>query len=165
MSLTFTNAAQELTYQQVSDYLESSIFKDSMRRSATAPRFELLYNQSTLIEVDILSWEVNPWNDDDRAIVRAASPIAIGGVKHVDLTQFLLAENRKMLFGAFQLDEAGHIIFAHSILGGSSMDLQELQTCILSVAAIASSYEDILTARFVEQRVTAVAQQSSAIAA
>lgn len=147
MAIEFINRAQELTYQRVKEYLESSRFKASIRRWEDAPRFDILHDGATLIEVEVLSWEVNPWNDGDRAIVKAFSHIMVGNLSAAELTQFLLMENRKMRFGAFHLDEAGQVIFAHSILGGEHMDVQELQTCILSVAAIASSYEAILSDR------------------
>ena len=61
---------------------------------------------------------------------------------------FLLTENRRMRFGAFHLDDTDQILFAESVLGGDNMDLMELQTCILSVATIADTYDDIITNRF-----------------
>ncbi|HEY9618953.1 MAG TPA: hypothetical protein V6C78_01220 [Crinalium sp.] len=148
MTTSFVNHAQEATYQRVADYLAASLFKNSMRSLPDSPRFCLLYQQSTLIEVDVLPWEVHPWDESELALVRAASHITVGRYQSADLTQFLLSENRKMRFGAFQLDEAGQVIFAHTILGGNDMDLLELQTCILSVAAIATTYDDIITETF-----------------
>ncbi|MDX2213035.1 MAG: hypothetical protein SFY66_07070 [Oculatellaceae cyanobacterium bins.114] len=148
MAISFTNQAQELAYQKVADYLASSLFKHSMRVRTDMPRFDLLYNGSTLIEVDVLPWEVHPWNDSELATVRAASQITVGNTSMAAVTHFLLAENRKMRFGAFQLDESGQVVFADSILGGDNLDLLELQTCILSVAAIANSYSDIIAQQF-----------------
>jgi Putative bacterial sensory transduction regulator len=124
------------------------MFKDSMQTVPDSPRFCLLYNQATLIEVDVLPWDVHPWEASELALVRAASHITVGMYQSAELTQFLLTENRKMRFGAFQLDEAGQIVFAHTILGGEDMDLLELQTCILSVAAIATTYDDIVSEKF-----------------
>jgi len=145
MALTFVNHAQELTYQRVLDYLNTSMFKDSMHVLEDAPKFNLLYKETTLIEVEVLSWEIHPWEDSELAIVRASSHITVGSTVDADLIQFLLAENRKMRFGAFQLDEAGQILFVHSILGGENMDVLELESCLLSVAAIATRYDDIIT--------------------
>jgi len=153
MAISFVNHAQELTYQKVADYLASSMFRGTMHCLEDLPRFQLIYEHTTLIEVEVLPWEVTPWTESDLAIVRAASHITIGNHDQVELTQFLLAENRKMRFGAFQLDEAGQVVFAHTVLGGEEMDLLELQTCILSVAAIASSYDDVITAQFGGQRI------------
>lgn len=148
MAISFTNQAQELAYQKVADYLASSLFRNSMRAYADAPRFDLLYNSSTLIEVEVLPWEIHPWENSELATVRAASHITVGNTTTLDVIRFLLSENRKMRFGAFQLDEVGQVVFADSILGGENLDLLELQTCILSVAAIASRYSDIITEQF-----------------
>ncbi|MBE9178963.1 hypothetical protein IQ268_10355 [Oculatella sp. LEGE 06141] len=152
MSL-FVNSAQELTYQHISEYLRSSsLFKDTMQAATDAPTFNLLYQPSTLIEVEVLPWEIHPWQDAELAVVKASSHITIGRTMDAEVIQFLLAENSKMRFGAFQLDEAGQVLFVHSILGGENMDLLELESCILSVAAIAATYEDILAAKFNGQR-------------
>jgi hypothetical protein len=53
------------------------------------------------------------------------------------------------------LDESGQVVFTHSILGGENMDLLELQTCILSVAAIAANYTSILAERLSVQMMEA----------
>lgn len=146
MAISFVNHAQELTYNRTLEYLQSSMFKDSMHVLEDEPKFNLLYKETTLIEVEVLPWEIHPWEDSELAIVRASSHITVGSTVDADLIQFLLSENRKMRFGAFQLDEAGQILFVHSILGGENMDLLELESCLLSVAAIATRYDDIITA-------------------
>jgi Putative bacterial sensory transduction regulator len=146
--ISFESTAQELTYRKVAEYLESSMFQNSMRVDQNLPKFDLLYQGSTLIEVEVLPWEIHPWNDVELAIVRATSCVTIGSNHQANLMQYLLAENNRMRFGAFQLDESGQVLFTHSILGGSNMDLLELQTCILSVATIASTYDDIITEQF-----------------
>jgi hypothetical protein len=153
MALQFANQAQQITYQRVAGYLASSLFQDAMRVREDQPRFDLLYDNATLIQVDVLPWDVNPWEQEDMATVRAFSYITVGNAKNLDLIRFLMAENHKMRFGAFQIDSSGQVIFAHSILGGESMDLREMQTCILSVAAIANSYEDLIIEKFGGQRI------------
>ncbi|NJN86310.1 MAG: YbjN domain-containing protein [Leptolyngbyaceae cyanobacterium SL_7_1] len=148
MPLSFSNHAQELTYTAVVNYLSNSLFKDSMRLLDDMPRIAVLYQNTTLIEIDVLAWEVHPWEASELAIVRASSMVTLGSGISAELVEYLLTENRRMRFGAFQLDEAGQAVFAHSILGGEEMDLMELQTCILSVATIAATYEDIVTEKF-----------------
>jgi hypothetical protein len=148
MSILFTHSAQELTYRKIVDYLASSLFKHSMRTRSDLPKFDLLYESATLIEVEVLPWDIHPWNESEMAIVKASSCVTIGSQSEAELMRYLLAENRKMRFGAFQIDEAGQVLFNHSILGGENMDLLELQTCILSVAAIATTYDDIITEKF-----------------
>jgi hypothetical protein len=148
MPISFANAAQALTYQKVADYLTASLFKNALRVYEDIPKFDLFYQNTTLVEVEVLPWEIHPWDDAELSIVRASSCVTIGSHSNAELMQYLLAENRKMRFGAFQLDESGQILFTHSILGGEDMDLLELQTCILSVAAIATTYDDMITEQF-----------------
>lgn len=162
MAIAFTNTTQEQTYQRVADYLKSSLFRDSIRLQADKPRFNLLYQDSTLIEVDVLPWDVNPWEETEMAIVRAFSYITVGNINNLELIRFLMAENHKMRFGAFQIDESGQVVFAHNILGGDSMDLRELQTCILSVAAIANAYEEVIIEKFGGQRVFQASEKDQA---
>lgn len=151
MSIAFTNSTQELTYTKVVDYLKTSLFRDSMRSHSEQPKFDLLYQDATLIEVEVLAWNINPWDGDELAIVKAASCVSIGSQGEA-MMQYLLSENSKMRFGAFQLDAAGQVLFTHSVLGGENMDLLELQTCILAVAAIATTYQDQITEKFGGQR-------------
>ena len=147
-SIPFVSQAQSVTYQKVADYLTTSqLFKDSMRAIDDRPKFDLLY-ESTMLEVEVLPWEIHPWEDSDMAIVRASSCVTIGTATDSDLMQYLLSENRRMHFGAFQLDDSNNVVFAESVLGGENLALVELQTCILCVAAIADTYDDIIAQRF-----------------
>lgn len=152
MPISFASDVQALTYDKVADYLRSAVlFKDTLRVYTDQPKFDLLYG-STLVEVDVLPWEVHPWQKADLATVRATSYVTTGSPVNQALMYFLLTENRRMRFGAFQLNEADQVLFAESVLGGENMDLMELQTCILSVVTIADNYDDIITQRFGGQR-------------
>ena len=147
-SIQFVSQTQEITYQKVADYLQSSrLFKDSMRAIVERPKFNLLY-ESTMVEVEVLPWEVHPWENSEMAIVRANSCVTIGSEVNTHLMHYLLSENRRMQFGAFQLDDSNNVVFAESIVGGENLHLVELQTCILCVATIADTYDDIISARF-----------------
>ena len=146
--MKFTNGAQELTYERVQDYLQGSVFKQTVRASSQQPCFDLLYQDTTLIELYILPWETHPYPDKELAIVRASSCVAIGCGPEFTVLRFLLDENRKMRFGSFQTDEAGTVFFANRILGGKHMDTTELEVCLLSVGAIASRYSDIMIDKF-----------------
>jgi len=152
MAIPFVSDVQALTYDKVTDYLRNSaLFKKNLRSYADQPKFDLRY-RSTSVEVEILPWEVHPWEKTDLATVRATSCVTIGSPRTKELMYFLLTENSRMRFGAFHLDEAGHVLFAESVLGGENMDLMELQTCILSVVTIADTYDDIITQKFGGQR-------------
>ncbi|NEQ29793.1 MAG: YbjN domain-containing protein [Leptolyngbya sp. SIO4C5] len=152
MSIEFASQVQQLTHKKVSDYLtQAQLFQETLRVHPHQPKFDILYG-STMVEVEVLPWEVHPWETADLAIVRATSCVTLGSNLECELLQFLLLENRRMRFGAFHVDEAGQVLFAESVLGGENMDLMELQTCILSVVTIADTYDDIIAARFGGQR-------------
>ncbi|MEM7063010.1 MAG: hypothetical protein AAF572_07595 [Cyanobacteria bacterium P01_B01_bin.77] len=158
--MKFANSAQELTYERVQDYLNTSLFKQTVRASEKQPYFDLLYQDTTLIELQILPWETHPYPDMDLAIVRACSCVAIGCGPELDLLRFLLDENRKMRFGSFQTGEAGTVFFANRILGGKHMDPMELEVCLLSVGAIATRYSDLIIDKFAGQRALNIPQAS-----
>lgn len=158
--MKFANSAQELTYGRVQAYLGSSLFKQTLRASEAQPYFDLLYQDTTLIELYVLPWDTHPYPDMELAIVRASSCIAIGCGPELELLRFLLDENRKMRFGSFQTDEAGTVFFANRILGGEHMDPTELEVCLLSVGAIATRYSDIIIDKFGGQRALKSTQTS-----
>ncbi|PSN13441.1 hypothetical protein C7293_15990 [filamentous cyanobacterium CCT1] len=152
MSLSFASNVQALTYTKVAEYLQTAaLFKNSLRTYPDIPQIDILYG-STLVEIEVLPWEVHPWETADLATVRATSCVTVGSTIDHELMHFLLIENRRMRFGAFHLDDANQVLFAESVLGGENMDLMELQTCILSVVTIADTYDDIIAARFGGQR-------------
>ncbi|AFY71253.1 hypothetical protein Pse7367_3003 [Thalassoporum mexicanum PCC 7367] len=146
--IEFTSKAQSVAYKKVFDYLSGSkLFQNSVRADHVQPKFDLLHD-GTMVEVEVLPWEKNPWDHNNLAVVRAQSYITIGSAMQAELMQFLLSENSKMRFGAFHLDDANQVVFAESILGGENMDMMELQTCILSVVTIARNYDDLLVGKF-----------------
>ena len=152
MSISFSSQVQELTYAKVADYLKgATLFQNSLRIYADRPKFDIFYG-SALVEVEVLPWEVHPWDEEDLATVRATSCVTVGSPLASELMLFLLMENRRMRFGAFHLDEAGQVVFSESVLGGENMDLLELQTCILSVVTIADTYDDLIAQKFGGQR-------------
>jgi hypothetical protein len=157
MSLSFNNPVQQLTYSKVSDYLStSSLFKNALKAILNQPKFEIIYG-SAIVEVEVQSWDVHPWESGDLAIVKARSCVTLGSRINSELMSYLLNENQRMRFGAFCLGEVSlletpSIWFAHSVLGGENMDLLELQTCILSVVTIADTYDDLIVERFGGQR-------------
>ena len=156
MAISFSNHTQELTYRKVKEYLTTSeLFKSSVQVVSDQPKFDLIYG-STRIGIRVLVWEVNPWNTPELTIVRACSCVTVGSRIDAKLTEYLLRENLRMRFGAFQLGDHNEIFFAHNVLGGENLDLMELQTCILAVVTIADTYDDIITEQFGGHRATDV---------
>ena len=156
MAMPAPTSVEALTYQKVLDYLKSStLFKNSLRTYPDQPKLDVLYG-SAMVEIEVLPWDVHPWDETDLATVRATSCITVGSSINDELMHYLLDENRRMRFGAFSLDEAGQVLFSESILGGDNMDLMELQACILSVVTIADTYDDMIARRFGGQRASDV---------
>lgn len=152
MPISFANHTQELIYQKVAEYLTTSnLFQSSFQAASDQPKFNLIYG-STRVGIRVLVWEVNPWDTQELVIVRACSCVTVGSRINAELTEYLLRENLRMRFGAFQLGDLNEIFFAHNILGGENLDLPELQTCILSVVTIADTYDEVITTRFGGQR-------------
>jgi len=60
------------------------------------PKFDLTYG-STRVAVEVLAWEVHPW-DTREAIVKACSCVTVGTRIDAELMQYLLSENRRMLW-------------------------------------------------------------------
>lgn len=148
MAIAFANTIQELTYTKVADYLRAStLFEQAVEFSPTHPRFGITYG-SAHVTVEVLTWDVHPWEERELAIVRACSCVTVGSNLSTELMDLLLRENQRMRFGAFQLGQQGEVLFAHSVLGGEGMDLTELQTCILSVVTIADTYDDSIVEKF-----------------
>ncbi|MEA5465340.1 hypothetical protein [Leptothoe sp. PORK10 BA2] len=150
--MIFANSSQELTYGRVQNYLNSSLFKQTVRTNPEHPQFDLLYQDTTFIELQVLPWETHPYPDKELAIVRASSCVAIGCGPELDLLRFLLDENRKIRFGSFQTDDSGAVFFVNRILGGEHMDPTELEICLLSVGVIATRYSDLMIDKFDGQR-------------
>jgi glutaredoxin-related protein len=154
MSIAFINYTQELTYRKVTDYLTTSdLFKNNLQVADNEPKFDLVYGSSR-VGIRVIVWEVNPWDMPELVIVRACSCLTVGSDITPELTEYLLRENLRMRFGAFQLGDQNEIFFAHNILGGEHLDLMELQTGILAVVTIADTYDEILTERFGGSRAT-----------
>ncbi|NET38402.1 MAG: hypothetical protein F6K19_41475 [Cyanothece sp. SIO1E1] len=73
MSVPFIHSVQEVTYQKVADYLTASnLFKDAIRIRSDRPQFNLLYG-STMVEIEVLNWDIHPWEASAMAIVKASS--------------------------------------------------------------------------------------------
>jgi len=80
---------------------------------------------------------------DDRAVVRCVSQLAKGVKMHEELAVDLLTLNGQLRFGAFAYDPVGHLVlFIHSILGGTTLDKDELMATLSDVALIADEYDD-----------------------
>jgi hypothetical protein len=89
-----------------------------------------------------------PWGED-KALVRCFAQLVGGVTLDPKLAQQLLELNAHLRFGAFAYEPDGRIIlFLHSILGGATLDPEELLATVRDVAVIADEYDDKIAARF-----------------
>lgn len=95
---------------------------------------------------------VVPWGED-KAMVRCVAQLVRGARLSKDMALQLLGLNAHLRFGAFAYDPVDHVIlFIHSILGGKTLDPEELLTTLSDVALIADEYDDKLVEKCGGQR-------------
>jgi hypothetical protein len=89
-----------------------------------------------------------PWGED-RALVRCFAQLVKGVHMVGSLATQLLTLNAHLRFGAFAYEPDGQlIVFLHSILGGATLDSEELLATVRDVALIADEYDDRIIAKF-----------------
>jgi hypothetical protein len=110
---------------------------------------------SSIVMINVLAW--NP----DRAVVRCVAQLVKGVTMEVPLALQLLEMNALLRFGAFAYVPAGDvIIFSHTLLGGDTLDGEELVTTIRDVAIIADEYDDRIAARYGGQTMQELLEES-----
>lgn len=98
---------------------------------------------STYVMISVVPW------GEDRAIVRCVSQLVKGVSMVPDLATYLLRLNGVFRFGAFAYVRDGDLIlFLHSILGGKTLDKDELVATIRDVALTADEWDDRIIERF-----------------
>lgn len=83
---------------------------------------------------------VRPYTETD-TMVELLSQVVTGATVTSELMHFLLRKNAELHFGAFSLLFDGTIVFSYS-LPGTSIDANELEAAVTSVAVIADHYDD-----------------------
>ena len=102
-----------------------------------------------------------PWGDD-RAIVRCVAQLVKGVRMEASLALQLLALNAVLRFGAFAFVKEGNLVlFLHSILGGDTLDPEELLATIRDVALIADDWDDKIIDHFGGQRMQDLLEESA----
>jgi hypothetical protein len=91
---------------------------------------------------------VVPWGKD-RALVRCVAQLVKGVAMDEGLARQLLELNAHLRFGAFAYDPDGQLVlFLHSILGGATLDPEELVATVRDVALIADEYDDRIAKKY-----------------
>ena len=98
----------------------------------------------------------------DRAIVRCMAQLVKGVKMTGGLALQLLQLNAVLRFGAFAyVKEDNLVLFLHSILGGDTLDGEELVATIRDVALIADDWDDKIIERFGGQRMQDLLEESA----
>ncbi len=85
----------------------------------------------------------------DRAMVRCVAQLVKGVELDAKLARELMELNGQLRFGAFAFEPTGSLIlFIHSILGGTTLDPDELLATVSDVALIADEYDDKIVASY-----------------
>jgi hypothetical protein len=101
------------------------------------PRFYLVRQGSAYVYIHVLEWE------PDRALVRLVAQLAIGVEMTPDLAIKLLRLNARLRFGAFGYVAQGScVVFAHTLLGGETLDADEITTAVRDLSLLADEFDD-----------------------
>jgi hypothetical protein len=83
--------------------------------------------------------------DRRRAIVRLAAQVVTGIEMTGELALRLLRLNTRLRFGAFGYQKEGKVVtLCHSVLGGETLDPEELVAALEDMAMLADEYDDKL---------------------
>ena len=104
---------------------------------------------------------VVPWGDN-KAMVRCTAQLVKGMDVDGPLAMQLLELNAHLRFGAFAYDPGEHtVIFTHTILGGTTLDPEELTATLRDVALIADEYDDKLVKKYGGQRMIDLLEEAA----
>ena len=104
---------------------------------------------------------VVPWGDN-RAMVRCTAQLVKGVNIDGNLAMQLLELNAHLRFGAFAMDRQEHtILFTHTILGGHTLDSEEISATLRDVALVADEYDDKLVKKYGGQRMIDLLEEAA----
>ena len=104
---------------------------------------------------------VVPWGEN-KAMVRCTSQLVKGVDVDGPLAKQLLELNSHLRFGAFGYDPGEQVvIFSHTILGGTTLDPEELMATLRDVALIADEYDDKLMKKYGGQRMIDLLEEAA----
>jgi hypothetical protein len=104
---------------------------------------------------------VVPWGED-RAVVRCVAQLVKGVRMESSLALQLLSLNSVLRFGAFSYVKEGELVlFLHSILGGQTLDPDELVATIRDVALIADDWDDKIIEHYGGQRMQDLLEETA----
>jgi hypothetical protein len=111
---------------------------------------------STYVLINVVPWGT------DKALVRCVAQLVKGVTMEAALAQQLLELNAHLRFGAFAFDPDGELIlFLHSILGGATLDPEELIATVRDVALIADEYDDRIIRKYGGQTMKDIVEEAA----
>lgn len=119
-------------------------------------RLYVVKQGSAYVMVNIVPW------GKDKAMVRCVAQLVKGVRMTQELAVQLLEFNAHLRFGAFAYDPADELVlFMHSILGGTTLDPDELLATLSDVALLADEYDDKLADVHGGQRMQDVLEEAA----
>lgn len=104
---------------------------------------------------------VMPWGAD-KACLRCTAQLVKGIAVDGKLALELLELNGYLRFGAFAIDpQQETVLFVHSMLGGTTLDGDELVATLHDVALIADEYDDKLVKKYGGQRMLDLLEEAA----
>jgi Putative bacterial sensory transduction regulator len=111
---------------------------------------------SAYVMISVVAWGQN------RAMLRCTSQLVKGVNMDGNLAQQLLELNAHLRFGAFAWEPEGEIVlFVHTILGGTTLDADELMATLRDVALVADEYDDKLMNKYGGQRMLDLLEEAA----
>jgi hypothetical protein len=98
----------------------------------------------------------------ESALVRVTAQVVAGVRPEPPLLRQLLILNGKLRFGAFAYEPDGELIlFSHALLGGATLNANEVLAAVHDVALVADRYDDHIVARYGGRRMQDVVEESA----
>jgi len=145
------NPAEIATAMVIEETLENST---AFRK--VDERLYLVKQGSAYVMVNIVPWGV------EKAMVRCVAQVVKGINMEAELAVRLLELNAQLRFGAFAYEPADStVLFIHSILGGTTLDAEELVATLQDVALISDEYDDKLMDVYGGQRMQDVLEEAA----
>jgi hypothetical protein len=110
---------------------------------------------STFVMLNVVPME------GERAQIRCIAQLVKGVSMTPELALDLLKQNANLRFGAFAFAErASLILITHSLLGGDTLDAEELLAALSDLAVLADQYDDQIISQFGGQRMSDILEAS-----
>ena len=121
------------------------------------PCFYVVRQGTAYVYIHVLPWE------PDRALVRLVAQLARGVEMTPDLAIKLLGLNARLRFGAFgYVAQGACVVFAHTLLGGETLDAAEISTAVRDLSMLADDFDDMIVEEAGGQRMQDLIDASAA---